>query len=580
MNTPLSAEQLAMLCDLIFALYDGRITPEDRARLEDWVCHHQEARRVYVQYMNLFASICWDKGQSSPPTTASPEHGTRAPLLGFLADTFRAGGDFLARPLVMSLLFTVVLPSLILTVVLVSLYSQPAPKVASQPKAVARFAEAPAVPSRVAWVTKVHQCEWRNASDALSEGDALSPGRQILLAKGLLEITFAHGARVLLEGPVAFDPKRADMGVLNSGNLVAHVSGEARGFAVETPAATIVDLGTEFGVAVDDEGSAATVHVFQGEVELSVPAFPSGPPVQHHLTAGRTGLVARSDGQPNATFTETASAADRFVRRIPGVGERADAVVADFSGGNGDKTPNQFPGVAGAGWAAAWDVRSLPELNCDVSIEESHPLLGGGKYLHVVMRRDPFSTGARAWAGINRRMEAKNSVDLSRRYVITFNLRIDALSPSWVKDDRMSICGRSRSQDEHAVDEQGGSIGWHIYVADRGGRGDGAKEWLFHRRNAAGSGAAVPSGIAVREGSVYSFRIAVDPDAKQWTPSIAVDGGPPTAFKPMLMRSVGTAKQNQYWPFLHFYWLTHARDKTNTTDKLGFALDSLEITAE
>ena len=43
----------------------------------------------------------------------------------------------------------------------------------------------------------------------------------------------------------------------------------ARGFTVLTPHNKVVDLGTEFGLAVDEAG-AATVRVFTGEVQ----AFP------------------------------------------------------------------------------------------------------------------------------------------------------------------------------------------------------------------------------------------------------------------------------------------------------------------
>ena len=39
----------------------------------------------------------------------------------------------------------------------------------------------------------------------------------------------------------------------------------ARGYTILTPTAEVVDLGTEFGVDVDDSG-ASEVHVFDGDV--------------------------------------------------------------------------------------------------------------------------------------------------------------------------------------------------------------------------------------------------------------------------------------------------------------------------
>ncbi|NLE39621.1 MAG: FecR domain-containing protein [Pirellulaceae bacterium] len=575
MNPPLSAEQLTTLCELIYLLYDGRITPDDRARLEDWVCHHQEARRVYVQYMHLFASICWHKSQSPPPAApapAAPEHEGRATLFGFLADAFRAGGDFLARPFVVSLAFAVVLPSLILTVLFVSLYRQPAPSLTTQPTVAIQAAESPAVPPPVAWVTKAHECEWRDGGNALVAGSRLLPGRRLRLAKGLLEITFAHGARVLLEGPVDFNPKSADIAVLSFGSLVAHVSGEAKGFAVETPAATIVDLGTEFGVAVDGEAWAATVHVFDGEVELNVPAFDGGPPVQHHVTAGHTGRVARPDGQHGATFTETTSAVDRFVREIPGTGERSDAITADFSGGNGDATPDQFPGVAGAGWAGAWTWPETKEGRLRGTVEQADPILGGGDYLRVEAERTSGRSLIRQQ--IERSIEVNGAVDLRKPYVVSFSLRIDSLG-RFLGDTQNSfaVCSTSTAD----LDKDIPRSGWRIHFSDKRFDQVVARNWYFASGTEGGGSARIDSGIPVREGDTYSFRILFDPVAKQWSPSIAVNGGKWTRFDAVGVRSPGSAEELQYWSQLRLYWVLGNGNQGADVEKIGFSIDSVRI---
>ena len=52
---------------------------------------------------------------------------------------------------------------------------------------------------------------------------------------------------------------------LKRGKLTAKVAGRAKGFTVETPSATLVDLGTEFAADVDRDGNGE-VHVFRGEV--------------------------------------------------------------------------------------------------------------------------------------------------------------------------------------------------------------------------------------------------------------------------------------------------------------------------
>ena len=97
MSDSLSREQFVELCGLIQALHDERITPEDSARLEEWVCRDEEARWIYVQYMNLYASLHWDKTQEPELDQAAPKtvvEASPSPILGFLGDVFRAGADF------------------------------------------------------------------------------------------------------------------------------------------------------------------------------------------------------------------------------------------------------------------------------------------------------------------------------------------------------------------------------------------------------------------------------------------------------------------------------------------------------
>ena len=86
-----------------------------------------------------------------------------------------------------------------------------------------------------------------------------APGR------GLAEIEFDCGARVILQGPAGLRLLSGRSARLLKGKLTARVPARARGFTVLTPHNKVVDLGTEFGLSVDDDG-AATVRVFTGEV--------------------------------------------------------------------------------------------------------------------------------------------------------------------------------------------------------------------------------------------------------------------------------------------------------------------------
>ena len=128
----------------------------------------------------------------------------------------------------------------------------------------------------VARLGATRKAEWimpgRNTE--IPEGAKLVADRRLELGRGLAQIRFNSGAEILLEGPAVFEPSGQNGGALHSGKLTADVPPQAAGFSVQTPGALIVDLGAEFGVAVELDGSSE-VEVFSGNVKIS-PARPQG----------------------------------------------------------------------------------------------------------------------------------------------------------------------------------------------------------------------------------------------------------------------------------------------------------------
>ena len=83
----------------------------------------------------------------------------------------------------------------------------------------------------------------------------------------MAQLEFYGGATVVLEGPADFELLGTDRGFCRRGRLRVRAAAQAQEFSVETPTARVTDLGTEFGVRVD-EGGGSEVHVFDGKVEL------------------------------------------------------------------------------------------------------------------------------------------------------------------------------------------------------------------------------------------------------------------------------------------------------------------------
>ena len=73
---------------------------------------------------------------------------------------------------------------------------------------------------------------------------AMLRGGPMHLRSGLLELTYPSGVVIVLESPARFDLRSATTLWLAEGNVSAIVPPPAIGFTVETPSASIVDLGT------------------------------------------------------------------------------------------------------------------------------------------------------------------------------------------------------------------------------------------------------------------------------------------------------------------------------------------------
>jgi len=181
----------------------------------------------------------------------------------------------------------------------------------------------------------------------------LLPGKRLELLSGLARIKFASGAIIILEGPCVFIPTGNDSAALVRGRVTGRA--DKGNFHLTTPAARVVDLGTEFGVAVD--GSLATdVIVFEGSVSVS-PSDWAGEgeePVQ--LDAGATarvkpngdlatGIVVRGI-EFYREFPRSATRPEIEIERLSLVDVVCDgglAAAIDPSTGERDTRPWQFP---------------------------------------------------------------------------------------------------------------------------------------------------------------------------------------------------------------------------------------------
>jgi hypothetical protein len=160
-----------------------------------------------------------------------------------------------------------------------------------------------AEPEEVAWLVNAQNCQW-----AEDPPGRMQAGTVLGVDRGLAEVRFRSGARVVLEGPARLELLSGNAARLLRGRLSARVPEPAVGFEVLSPRGKVVDLGTEFGVSVADGGDT-DVYVFEGKVNASGPGgAPLGLSGHQAARIDDRGVALRAD-PPRAD-------ADRFVRAI------------------------------------------------------------------------------------------------------------------------------------------------------------------------------------------------------------------------------------------------------------------------
>jgi hypothetical protein len=121
----------------------------------------------------------------------------------------------------------------------------------------------------VAVVVKLDGAQWESAdSSNLAEGSLLKGGRH-RLREGRVTLTLFNGVMLSVQGPADLDLTSAERIHCQHGKLRARVPPGAEGFTVLAPGASVVDLGTEFGLNVAADGTSELM-VFEGQAEVSL----------------------------------------------------------------------------------------------------------------------------------------------------------------------------------------------------------------------------------------------------------------------------------------------------------------------
>lgn len=268
----------------VTASREGELTENEIADFEQLLCDNADAQRLYSEYLEATLALPpLLAGQPANPSAGAAQIPTTARVAQHLAPIAPWGWS--SGP---AILFS--LAGLLLVAGGIAAWTSLRPeRVAVQEKPAEQF---------VARLILSDGCRWLDEEAPPEAGGALAMGRSLHLASGLVEIQFDVGVRIILQGPASFGIVSPSSARLTLGKLTAEItSPEARGFKILTPEATLIDQGTEFGVEVAPGGSQR-VHVFKGEVDMTVNAKPGeAPSATQKLTANSAARLERDDSQ-------------------------------------------------------------------------------------------------------------------------------------------------------------------------------------------------------------------------------------------------------------------------------------------
>ena len=258
---PLHDSEILKLNTLCDQLEEGSIKPEAHAELEQWLERSKVAREHYVRRMQLSASL---------HDYASEFQGTEevAPLVA-------VGSRSMFWPLAVAASV-----AFIAFIVVKGDFLVPVKETGDS----------------VARVLASVDAEW--------EGGAFEPGSPLLsgtyhLLRGTVDLELAEGVKLSIRGAAKFELVNGNRVHLTSGKLVALIPEQALGFLMTTPQSELVDLGTEFGLEVNEAGHT-DVHVIDGLVEVYERRNPKKSLINGALLAG----IKIAEGQARRLETD------------------------------------------------------------------------------------------------------------------------------------------------------------------------------------------------------------------------------------------------------------------------------------
>lgn len=241
--------------NLIDDWLSGEVSPDAGAKLNHLLCENQENARQFAEELSLHYAL---------REVLLEEANVPQVLSEFLcrSSVSPRTGKKLPRSLIAVILATAVLVAIPVLVFRSVQRTNPTAAIQEVPADLSSVTTEGAVD-----VAIVESCTDDSAGSCITPGARLKQGERFQLFGGTVRLRFLAGVEMDVTSPASMEFVSPLKVVLLSGRLVATVEEQARGFTVVTPRADVIDLGTKFGVNVNQEGDSDVV-VFSGAVDV------------------------------------------------------------------------------------------------------------------------------------------------------------------------------------------------------------------------------------------------------------------------------------------------------------------------
>jgi len=245
----------ARLRELASAQCDETLSNAEGEELEAILLGSAVARSLYVRYLNVHAGLDWEITSGESVAGLVPSRGGASAQAR--DKSRRSFVSWKTATMAATLLIAV-------TIAVLSRTSIVRDQALSDER---KSADAMGM-SQVATVKRLGpNAQWAVTPHPDGSPMELRANDVVCVTAGEIQVMFKSGAEVTLYAPAMMEAISPTRGRAIRGRLAADVSDGAQGFTIQTPQATVVDLGTVFGVEVGDEG-ATDVVVFKGAVDL------------------------------------------------------------------------------------------------------------------------------------------------------------------------------------------------------------------------------------------------------------------------------------------------------------------------